>query len=349
MATFPALVPSEAPIAPGAWPVTATISLNGAESRIRHGSAQIGRRLRLAFANVSEADFLAILSHYRGQRSGFDPFGFSTSTLASDLTPAGHAWLYASPPQVTDEHADVFGVVCEFKSEPRGLVAAPGKSWRSLTTLNPGARNGGVAYGPSIAWVTSSTTFAMVNPLTWATGVSDITYSDSNATITATATGEKTVRNYAAKSAGKWYVEMSAALLTGGGINSVQDTWWGVGTSNSNYPGQAGSGGIGITGSRIISQDCSASKSYSTLGYSSGSARILMIAVDFDAKKLWFGSDGTWLASGDPANGANPSAYSWSGTPSWYVCFRPYFSTDAATLLVSPSYKPSGFSQWTDS
>jgi hypothetical protein len=161
MATFPSLTPSAAPITPGAWPVTATSSLNGAESRIRHGSAEIGRRLRLTFTNVTEADFLAILAHYRGQRSGFDSFGFSTTTLAADLTPAGHAWLYASRPQVVDEHFDVFTVVCEFKAEPRGLVVAPGKAWRTgAATFTPGARSGGVVYATGVAWATISTTFA---------------------------------------------------------------------------------------------------------------------------------------------------------------------------------------------
>jgi hypothetical protein len=160
MAAFPTLTPSAAPITPGAWPVATISSLSGAESRIRQGSAQIGRRLQLTFANITEANFLAILNHYRGQRSGFDSFGFNTATLAADLTPAGYAWLYASRPQVVDEHADVFTVVCEFKAEPRGLVVAIGKTWRTLaTTLTPGARDGGIVYGPGTAWMTSSTTF----------------------------------------------------------------------------------------------------------------------------------------------------------------------------------------------
>ena len=159
MATFPSLTPSAAPITPGAWPVTATSSLNGAESRIRHGSAEIGRRLALTFTNISEADFLAILAHYRGQRSGFDSFGFSTTTLAADLTPSGHAWLYASPPQVVDEHQDVFTVNCEFKCEPRGLVVAMGKAWRTgASTFTPGSRSGGAVVASGVGWVTSSTT-----------------------------------------------------------------------------------------------------------------------------------------------------------------------------------------------
>jgi len=134
MATFPSLIPSDAPITPGAWPSTITSSLNGAESRIRHGSAPIGGRWRPQFVNITEANFLAILAHYRGQRSGFDSFGFDAATLAADRTPAGFAWLYAGPPQVVDEHNDVFTVQCEFKCEPRGLVVAPGGAWRTGAT-----------------------------------------------------------------------------------------------------------------------------------------------------------------------------------------------------------------------
>jgi len=184
MAAFPSLAPSAAPITPGAWPVLAFSSLNGAESRIRQGSAQIGRRLQLTFTNVTESNFLAILAHYQGQRSGFDPFGFDTTTLAADLTPSGHAWLYASRPQVVDEHLDVFTVVCEFKSEPRGLVVAAGDRWRTgattlvagiaadsrsvaagkqwattSTTLNPGARSSGIGSNGA-RWLTTATALA---------------------------------------------------------------------------------------------------------------------------------------------------------------------------------------------
>jgi hypothetical protein len=155
MAAFPTLTPSASQVTPGAWPVATISSLSGAESRIRQGSAQIGRRLQLTFTNVTEANFLAILNHYQGQRSGFDSFGFNTATLAADLTPAGYAWLYASRPQVVDEHADVFTVACEFKAEPRGLVVAMGKTWRS------GGRFDRVGSGSNgVPWVTSQTVFA---------------------------------------------------------------------------------------------------------------------------------------------------------------------------------------------
>ena len=38
--------------------------------------------------------------------------------------------------------------------------------------------------------------------------------------------------------------------------------------------------------------------------WNSGSP-VLMIAFDADARKIWFGSNGSWFASGDPANGTN--------------------------------------------
>jgi hypothetical protein len=184
MATFPSLAPSAAPITPGAWPVLAFSSLNGAESRIRQGSAQVGRRLQLTFSNITEASFLAILAHYQGQRSGFDPFGFDATTLAADLTPSGHAWLYASRPQVVDEHLDVFTVVCEFKSEPRGLVVAAGDCWRTgATTLTVGAiaDSRGVAAGKQ--WATTSTA---LNPGARSTGIGSngVAWATSASTLT---------------------------------------------------------------------------------------------------------------------------------------------------------------------
>ena len=160
MATFPALVPSEAPITPGSWPVTPHSSLNGSETRVRHGSAQIGARWRPQFLNVTQASFLAILAHYREQRSGFDAFGFDPVTLAADRTPAGHAWIYTSRPEVVDHHADLFTVECEFRCEPRGLVVVPGRRWRTgATVFTPGARSSGVGSNPGANWVTPATTF----------------------------------------------------------------------------------------------------------------------------------------------------------------------------------------------
>jgi hypothetical protein len=56
---------------------------------------------------------------------------------------------------VVDEHTNVFTVACEFKAEPRGLVVAPGDTWRSFfSTFTPGARNNGTD-SDFMAWVSA--------------------------------------------------------------------------------------------------------------------------------------------------------------------------------------------------
>ena len=212
MAAFPSLTPSEAPITPGAWPATAHLSLNGAESRIRHGSAEIGRTWRPSFVNITEADFLAILAHYRGQRSGFDPLGFSTTTLAADLTPAGFAWLYLSSPQVVDHHPDCFTVQCEFRCEPRGLVVLPGRAWRTgATTFTAGSRSGGAVFGRSAAWATAATTFTQGSADGDAPAQLAAWWDASDASTLTLNSGN--VEEWRDKSGNGWHVSQSDAAL----------------------------------------------------------------------------------------------------------------------------------------
>ena len=45
----------------------------------------------------------------------------------------------------------------------------------------------------------------------------------------------------------------------------------------------------------------------SSSGQSSSSGSIVMWAYDPDTGKVWYGVNGTWSLSGDPATGANPS------------------------------------------
>jgi hypothetical protein len=45
----------------------------------------------------------------------------------------------------------------------------------------------------------------------------------------------------------------------------------------------------------------------STYGTAIGANDVLNVALDIDAGKIWYGKNGTWMASGNPATGANPS------------------------------------------
>ena len=122
MADFPALIPSQAPITPGNWPMAGHQSMDGRRGNVRTGSLEIGRAWAPIFENIIEADYLTILAHYRAHRLQFDRFNFTVTTLAAALTPTGYAWRWAEPPQVVDRHADVFVIRCAFSCVPRPLV-----------------------------------------------------------------------------------------------------------------------------------------------------------------------------------------------------------------------------------
>lgn len=144
MADFPSLVPASFELTPGDWPSSTVSAMDGRSSRTRLGNSEVGRDLPLTFPNITEADYLAIVNHYRGQRSGFDPFAFNVATLPSGYTPSGHAWRYVGPPQIEDQYDDCFVVSCQFRSQPYGLVRMAGANWRSMaTTLAPGAMSDG--------------------------------------------------------------------------------------------------------------------------------------------------------------------------------------------------------------
>jgi hypothetical protein len=74
---------------------------------------------------------------------------------------------------------------------------------------------------------------------------------------------------------------------------------------------------------------------------------VLMIAVDFDAAKLWLGMDGTWRNSGDPAAGTNPHIYGWSATSLMPATDCGAFDdTQSVTIPETFAYTPAGFDPW---
>jgi len=80
--------------------------------------------------------------------------------------------------------------------------------------------------------------------------------------------------------------------------------------------------------------------------YSPTTGTIVMVAYDADAGKLWFGQDGTWFASGNPATGANASMSSVTGS-----AIVPALANGAGTDTFSSNFgqrpfaytAPSGF------
>lgn len=73
---------------------------------------------------------------------------------------------------------------------------------------------------------------------------------------------------------------------------------------------------------------------------------VIMLAWNADTGKLWFGKDGTWFSSGDPANDANPAYTGVTGT--LFPMVSIYSNNSAITANFSTASfvytPPTGFS-----
>lgn len=140
---------------------------------------------------------------------------------------------------------------------------------------------------------------------TWTWNPSDkasqITLSDGNLTTTANFGDNCLARATSYKSSGKWYWEITTTTLADGTESEI-----GIGTSAiviNDYP-RIGSSAYGW------SWQCNGyyghNGSFVSAGTSFTDGDIIQIALDLDSGKLWFGKNGTWNGSGNPATGANP-------------------------------------------
>jgi len=133
-------------------------------------------------------------------------------------------------------------------------------------------------------------------PATWnpADIGSGITLSNSNRTAVI-ATADEMARANGYKSSGKWYVEITVIVI-GHAI---------IGIANSSL---ALSGGLGYAaGGHGYYKTGLFYYPNSGAGASYTNGDIIQIAFDPGDGKLWFGKNGTWQASGDPAAGTSPA------------------------------------------
>jgi hypothetical protein len=133
--------------------------------------------------------------------------------------------------------------------------------------------------------------YAVFNPLS-----SPGTFSNGNLNVSTSTTSATATTFF--QSTGKWYWEVvcTSAVVTNTRFGVVNPN--GVNTDlggNANGWAYLGDGRVYHNG---------ASASY---GVSYATNDILMIALDIDAGKIWYGKNGTWMASGVPATGTSPS------------------------------------------
>jgi hypothetical protein len=200
--------------------------------------------------------------------------------------------------------------------------------------------------------------FATWNPVAIGAGMTGL----SNGSTTVSLSDYSfNVRSTLPMASGKWYWE---------GKQSAADVRFGVTTANSTanldtdnaqfkWEGSA-NGGIylalsstGASSWQLTNNDTSQNISTYTTAAVSGADDIIMVALNVDTGKMWFGLNGTWFNSGDPAAGTNAVMTITNSSPDPLVVFggfgtssarvlkmnfgNGYFGTDAVTSGVADS------------
>lgn len=145
-------------------------------------------------------------------------------------------------------------------------------------------------------------------------------------------------------SSGKWYWEATINTAPGTGENAS------VGITSKSYAGAITNSYLGNQatewGLLLDSGPSNYFKSHSTLtSYSTAVSNgdVVQIAYDIDAGKIWFGRNGTWFASGDPASGAN-AAYTDLVAGTTYYPAVDILCATSKTFYINFGQRPFAFS-----
>jgi hypothetical protein len=185
-----------------------------------------------------------------------------------------------------------------------------GNNWSTNNiSLNAGVTYDSMTDVPTLTSATAAN-FCVLNPLSNSTN----TLSNANISI-ASAVGNANTRcnSTIAVSSGKWYYEIT---LTGVGTNSAA----GIGQNQitNAYPANdALSYAYELDNARIGNNN-----SFSAYGSALVLNDIFMCAFDLDNNKIFFGKNGTWFNSSDPAAGTSPAYTLTAGT--YCPIARPY-------------------------
>ena len=123
MATFPEIIPTTRLYSQGDFPSAIQSSSSGVTTGFRRGNRRINQTLQLTFNNLTETQVNLIRTHYDGQNGSFEIFFLSASAWSGYATPpvaliTDYAWLYSSPPVISDGIVSKWNVEVELLSVP---------------------------------------------------------------------------------------------------------------------------------------------------------------------------------------------------------------------------------------
>jgi hypothetical protein len=127
MANFPALVPADVLITPGAIPAAVVEGYDGSTVTTTADTMATGDTLTLPFKNLTEAEANGVRNHALDQQGR--PFTFDAVTLAPALSLPGYAWVYAADPQQEDIRSvagsELYFLTCSFRAVRVRLALPP--------------------------------------------------------------------------------------------------------------------------------------------------------------------------------------------------------------------------------
>jgi len=165
---------------------------------------------------------------------------------------------------------------------------------------------------------TPSNVFATFNPLARNNGN---TYTNGNTVYDYSNNYQKSGIATQTFSSGKWYAEFKKNGSEMPHYGIAGDTYHSDGRTVTDTSGSWTYDIKGHTGTVVLQIDGSGTRNIWADGsdtgtdtdFYAGTGDIIMIAFDSDTGKIWFGKNGTWSNSGNPATGSNPT-YTYSGS-----------------------------------
>lgn len=183
---------------------------------------------------------------------------------------------------------------------------------------------------------------------TWNPADKTANWSLSNGNLTATTTSatptpaQNGCRGTTSKSAGAWYYEVH---IDSQGSSIFYTPALGIATGSFSLtatPGNSGSYALSSTGQK------GALGSFTAYGTSFTTGDVIMCALNMGTTSIWWGKNGTWYASGNPAAGTG-AAFTNVAAGSYFplVGYNNGIQVVTARFSTGFSYSvPSGFSAW---
>jgi hypothetical protein len=149
----------------------------------------------------------------------------------------------------------------------------------------------------------------------------------------------KSVRSTIYTNTGKVYFEGTLTTVADGNwAVGLADETFAVGTSNAYVGNSAKSYSILGIGTAIYKYNNGSSSTLAT-GISQSANDVFMVAIDYDAGKIWLGRNGTWYGSGDPSAGTN-EAYSITANTNLTPAISAYRNVNSSVVSVNFGQRP---------